>query len=316
MNTRKWAYLLTGLGYETKFVYPNTELALADSIEEINIPKIGVRLKRVFLTEKDRLRKANEQDDYMGRFLFYINDGIKDDSFAQSFADAVMSSLALVYGVTTEEIPTAISIPEDVIKKGRFIRIKDVIGNKGVVSEIYFRVTNSVGVPNEVLDYVWRTVPAIVESKSLMDAANFYKESIGQVWVAGDDVFDIMCDNSDMPPSHAQRASVETAYQNAFKAIEAIIGEPPKDKRKLRMKLSEAGINPDEEVGYELYGMKPGKETVLKKLMDMHQNRDKMAAHGKTTTPRTIGYCELRDKQALARYILLSHINAINKILN
>jgi len=316
MKPRKWAYLLTGLGYETKFVYPNTELALADSIEEINIPKIGVRLKRVFLTEKDRLRKANEQDDYMGRFLFYINDGIKDDSFAQSFADAVISSLALVYGVTTEEIPTAISIPEDVIKKGRFIRIKDVIGSKGVGSEIYFRVTHSIGVPNKVLDYVWRIVPVIVERKSLMDATGFYKESIMQAWVADDDVFEIMSDNLDMPPSQAERASIETAYQNAFKTIEAIIGEPPKDERKLRMKLIKAGINPDERVGYELYGMKPGKETVIKKLMDMHQNRDKMVAHGRTTTPRTIGYCELKDKQALARYILLSHINAINKGLN
>jgi len=149
-----------------------------------------------------------------------------------------------------------------------------------------------------------------------MDATGFYKESIMQAWVADDDVFEIMSDNLDMPPSQAQRASIETAYQNAFKTIEAIIGEPPKDQRKLRIKLFEVGINPDEEVGYELYGMKPGKETVLKKLMDMHQNRDKMAAHGRTTTPRTIGYCELKDKQALARYILLSHIYAINKSLN
>jgi len=149
-----------------------------------------------------------------------------------------------------------------------------------------------------------------------MDAANFYRESIAQAWVADDDVFEFMCDNSDIPPSQTQRARIETAYQSAFKAIEAIIGEPPKDERKLRLKLREAGINPDEEVGYELYGMEPGKETIIKKLADMQRARDKKTAHGKTITPRTIGYCELKDKQALARYVILSHIDMINKSLS
>ena len=144
-----------------------------------------------------------------------------------------------------------------------------------------------------------------------MNAAHFYKESIGGVWVADDDVFNIMGDNSNIPQSQREKARVETAYQNAFKAIEAIIGEPPKDKGKLRMRLIEAGINPDENVGYNLYGMKPGKETILKKLVDMHETRDKKAAHGKTKIPRAIGYCELKDKQALACYIVLGHIENI-----
>lgn len=300
-----------------KEVQPNTESVLAEAIDEINLEKIGVRLKKVFLTEKDRIRKGPLHFDYWGGFLFYINDGMIDDRFAQSFADAVMAALALVYDLDIEDIPTAVLIPEDIIKKGRFISIKDIIGNHGIGSEIYSRFIHSVGVPKQVLDYVWRIVPYMVKNKLLMDAAHFYKESIGRVWIADDDVFNIMVDNSNIPESQTERARVETAYQNAFKAIEAVIGEPPKDERKLKMKLLGASINPDEKVGYNLYEMKPGKETILKKVVDMHQNRDKMAAHGKTITPRTIGYCELKDKQALARYILLSHINAINnKSLN
>lgn len=310
---RKWAYLLTGLMYPIKEVQPNTESVLAESIAEVNLEKIGVRLKKVFLTEEDRIRKGPLDFDYWEGFIFYINDGIKDDKFAQSFADTFMAALALAYDLDIEDIPTAVLIPEDMIKKGRFISIKDIIGNHGIGSEIYSRFTHFVGVPKQVLDYVWYIVPYMVENKSLMDAAHFYKESIGRVWIADDDVFNIMADNSNIPKLQTEKAHVETAYQNAFKAIEAIIGEPPKDKRKLRAKLLAAGIDPDEEAGYELYGMKPGKETVLKKLADMHQTRDKKAAHGKTSIPRIIGYCELKDKQALARHILLSNINAINK---
>jgi len=305
MKTRKWAYLLTGLGYPIKFAYPDTEHALAESVEYINLPKIEVKIKRVFLTEKD---------EYEHRFLFYIKNGVKDDNFAQKFADAVMCSLAVVYDLTMEEVPTAICISEDKIKKGRIIRLKDVIGSNAIGSEIYFSLMQSITVPSQVLDYVWRIVPAIVDSKSVMDATNFYRESIAQAWVADDDVFEFMCDNSDIPPSQTQRARIETAYQNAFKAIEAIIGEPTKDERKLRMKLQNAGIDPDEEVGYNLYGMKPGKGPLLKKLVDMQQARDKKVAHGKTSTPRTIGYCELKDKQALARCVILSHIETKLKL--
>lgn len=305
MKSRKWIYLLAGLGvlYKEKVTYPNRE--------EIILKNIDVRLRRISLTEKDRIRKPHEELGYRDRFIFYISDGIKNDNFAQTFADAVMSSLALVSGVTVEDIPIAVGIPEDVIKKDRFIRIKDLIGRDCIGSEMYFKVMNSTDVPSEVLDYAWHVVPAIVENESLMNGAHFYKESIGQVWVADDDVFEFMHDNSPIPTSHAEKARVETAYQNAFKAIEAIIGEPPKDVRKLRRKLIQAGINPDEKVGYELFGMKPGKETVIKKVLDMQEIRDKMAAHGKTSTPRTIDYCEVKDKQSLASYLLLTHIHSI-----
>jgi len=302
MKTRRWVYLLTGLGllHKEKVTYPN--------IEEVILDNIGVRLRRISLTRKDRIRKPREELGHQDRFVFYVSNGIKDDNFAQKFADAVTGSLALAYDLAPEEAFTSICISEDMIKLGRFIRVKDILGSNALGSEPYFRVVKCTGVPSEVLDYIWHIVPTIVKNQYLMDASNFYRESITQAWVADDNVLDIMSDNSDIPASQADRVRVETAYQNAFKAIEAVIGEPPKDKRKLRIKLLEAGINPDEMVGFDLYGMKPGKEAILKKIADMQHNRDKKVAHGKTDEPRNIGYCELKDKQALAGYLISTHI--------
>jgi hypothetical protein len=313
LKSARWVYLLTGLSCPTKTIYPdvrsNSWEILSESIAEIDLSRIGIRLKRVFLTEEHRVRTVKEQYAYESRFAFYINDGKRDDNLAQRFADAVMLSLAVVYEVAIEETPTAIGITEHNIKKGRIIKIWDLVGRGGFGSDMYFRVVNSIGVPSEILDYVWRIVPMVVENQSIMDAASFYRESITQVWVADDDVFEIMSDNSDIPSSHVERARVETAYQNAFKAIEAIIGEPPKDTNKLKTKLVSIGINPDEMVGYELYEMKPAKEKLIKKLVDMQEIRDKKAAHGKTIAPRTIGYCELKDKQALAQHVILASIH-------
>jgi len=314
MKLRKWVYLLEGLMPPATVIFPTGGVILTEDMEEIRLKKIRIRLKRVFLTEKARIRKKmNQEYECVPKFAFYINDGIKDDNSAQRFADAVMSALALIHSVATDDTPKAISIPEDVIRKDGFIKTKDIVA-EGIVSETYFKFWQSVGVPSVVLDHVWRIVPYIVESKSLMDAANYYKESIGQVCLTDEDISEIMLDNSNIPKSQTEKARVETAYQNAFKAIEAIIGEPPKDKRKLKMKLIEAGINPEEEVGCEIYGMKPGKETVIKKLVEMHQARDKKAAHGKTNELRNIGYCELKDKQSLVRYLIASHIETKLKV--
>jgi len=319
LKTKKWVYLLTGLMYPTKTIYPDIRPdsweILSESIAEVHISRIGITLKRVFLAKEDRVRKVHEQYEYEhgDRFAFYINDGEMNDNLAQRFADAVMLSLAVVHNVAMDETPTAIRIPESCIKKGRIIRIKDLVGDEGIGGETYFQVVRAVGVSSEVLDYAWRIIPVIVGNQSTMDAASFYRESITQAWVAGPDVEGILwnTDMSDIPSSQVERARVETAYQNAFKAVEAIVGEPPKDKRKLRLRLTERGINPDEMLGYNVYGTKPAKDTILKKLIDMQQTRDKKAAHGKSNIPRTIGYCELRDKQELARHLILFNIDFI-----
>ncbi len=76
---------------------------------------------------------------------------------------------------------------------------------------------------------------------------------------------------------------------------------------KLKSKLELAGINPAEIGGYRLYDMEPGKDKLINKVLDMQGNRDKKVAHGRTPK-RGIGYCELKDKQALSRHIILSHI--------
>ena len=53
--------------------------------------------------------------------------------------------------------------------------------------------------------------------------------------------------------------------------------------------------------------MEPEKDKLINKVLDMPGNRDKKVAHDRTPK-RGIGYCELKDKQALSRHIILSHI--------
>jgi hypothetical protein len=287
----------------------NGELVPAETPEEVNLADIDVRVRRVFLTDKQRIGKDEVGDASMGRFLFYLGQGVKDDDFAERFAGAVTGSLALLLDNDASPL-TAIGVPETVIAKRKnwLIRIKDVMCGHGIGSPQYFDIMGCVGFPSRAISQVWQLVPAILGDKAIMEAAHFYRESISLAWIADDDVFEIMGNNSDIPTSLTERVRLQTAYLNAYKAIEAVMGEPPKDKRKLKAKLADIGVDPDEEVGYELYGMTPGIETVLDKLLAMQKMRDKVAAHAKTHARVPISYCELKDKQGFARHFLLTGI--------
>jgi hypothetical protein len=92
------------------------------------------------------------------------------------------------------------------------------------------------------------------------------------------------------------QATWETALQNAFKAIEAIIGDPPKDDRKFDQLLRSIGLDPYEEVGF-------GENRSLREeIRFMNIARDKKAAHGSTLNRRlTVG--EIHKYQACAGYV-------------
>jgi len=102
------------------------------------------------------------------------------------------------------------------------------------------------------------------------------------------------------PVSRRESARGENSIVNAFKAIEAVIGDPPKDEAKFKRKLQGASIDPN-----ELCGLGPRRETIGIKICKMNDMRDKKAAHGRTGGDRQITYFDIMDCQACARLVLL-----------
>ena len=97
-------------------------------------------------------------------------------------------------------------------------------------------------------------------------------------------------------------SKAESAFLNAFKAVEAIVGEPSKDRtrHKLAQRLRERKIDPQESVGYRV------KEKLIDKIVKFHSLRDQIAAHGIGRTKKTLRLSEIIDLQSLARHLLLS----------
>jgi len=96
-------------------------------------------------------------------------------------------------------------------------------------------------------------------------------------------------------------ARSESAFQNAYKAVEALIGEPGKDRthKKIRERLIAIGVDPDLPVGYV------EKRPITERVMAHHKTRDTVTAHG-SGKKRRLRLPDIIDLQALARELLVS----------
>jgi len=124
----------------------------------------------------------------------------------------------------------------------------------------------------------------------------YYKLSTAEFSFLGDSISWALSDEGRRPSESAyERQRVETAFHNAFKAIEALVGgEPNNDDRRFRGRLEAVGVDPDELVGFR----GQTREALFDVLKRIRGTRDQRAAHaGRTGARRGISYYELMEAQ-------------------
>ena len=99
------------------------------------------------------------------------------------------------------------------------------------------------------------------------------------------------------PETISVQTRLENALHNAFKAVKAVIGDPPKDERRLDAKLQAIGLDPKAWVGYKTA------QPLHSVIRTMSEARDKKAAHG-STPDRAITVAEMLEFQACARLLV------------
>jgi len=132
----------------------------------------------------------------------------------------------------------------------------------------------------------------------------YYRLSTSEFMFLGDSISWALGDEgAEIPTSALERQRVETAFHNAFKAIEALVGGEPGKGPKFRQRLTDGGIDPDESVGFR---GRP-REVLIDVLSRMHKTRDARAAHGGRTSARKRGitYYELMEAQHACRTALI-----------
>lgn len=133
----------------------------------------------------------------------------------------------------------------------------------------------------------------------LFDATGFLHGSHEYFHVYPGGIDEVMADLDTGPITGSAQNRFENALHSAFKAIEAVIGDPAKDDRRFFAALAKIGIDPHEEAGYL------DKIPIGRMIRRMSNARDKKSAHGSTRN-RRISAAELLDFQACADVIVLS----------
>ncbi len=87
-------------------------------------------------------------------------------------------------------------------------------------------------------------VPCALESPAF-EALHYYQESVKEFAFLGDDLTRVM-HSDELPVRQSDRTAVEGAFLDAFKAVEALVGEPGHDEVRFRKRLIDRGIDPDE----------------------------------------------------------------------
>jgi hypothetical protein len=85
----------------------------------------------------------------------------------------------------------------------------------------------------------------LLANPRLLRAAGFWQASVDFFAYKSVEWDEVLTDRTTRPAANLDRARMEAAYLGAWKAIEALIGEPNNDDRKFRARLREVGTDPD-----------------------------------------------------------------------
>lgn len=246
-----------------------------------------------------RRSKRRTIDAINKKFSIYLP--YQDDKKAQRIAEAFSECLSILHDSSLlTENPFIYPISDEFLMEGKYIP-KTAFGRNNYYSlNMGTHVTTSYNYYKEA----GRLIDATVDDDLFM-AVTFYKIGTRLLFVSPIDMHDHRWDKKWKPETAEERAIMENAFLNFYKSIEAIFGEPNKNRLAFAEKLRTQGIDPEELVGFK------EKERIIDKIYRMSDIRNKKAAHRKSMPheKRFISYYEFIDLQYLANFLIHTVLN-------
>lgn len=242
------------------------------------------------------------EDDY--RWAFTFQRAREDDKRAGLLADALEGFFCLLHGPMGSDPISVHRFPLERIRSNGTVRIEHIIERPGPFMGLAFSTT--MRIPAETSRAIWQLLPSARDPR-ILAALTFYRASVDRVWFSPGDLYDINRweEEGDVPPSAVDHAAHDSAFQDAYKAIEAIVGDPNKRDAKFHEQLRAAGIDPATPVGFRT------KEPLATRIRILSIIRDKRTGHGTRPRKAPLTKGELIEVQECARYVIWKSAHAI-----
>ncbi len=295
-DTNKVWYLLLHLGFpSTNFKSTSRHYVQAKRA----CKEIGLKLQVFPITSEANSYEINR---YFFRFPYYK----RDDETAIHIGEFILLIGWVTcgpLGAPNDTAPT-LRVPRQLVDKKLPLMLDDLVNleySRDWPDRVLYFPQETIGSYSGFAEYrmeeVWRRLPVVLSKDYLMRAVRFLKTSIENFHVYPGQIADVMASPGHSAQFPSEQTHLETALHSAFMSLEAIVGDPPKDDRKLGLKLKEVGLDPLEDVGYST------KKTLLKTIREFSNIRDKKTAHGSTSN-RTMSVLDVLEYQTCARYVL------------
>lgn len=239
------------------------------------------------------------------RIFFTCPDTKRDDLYAARLAESILLLCELFYGplYRMDEKYFAFPFWFTPFKKNNGIHFTSLSREvtKALNDRTFLFVDQLLqeysGIPDRIVALALRAAPILQSNESLRMATAFISKSQHDFYVYPGQLQEAIHDGDWMPTGAYELAQWEAAFHNSYKAVEAVIGDPPKDEMRFLSKLTAMGLDPFEQVGYTT------KEPLSKVLRDMNRIRDSKVAHG-STTKRGIRLNQMVEFRECAIYVV------------
>ena len=302
MERRVW-YLLLLLGFPVRTSGRETSAHLR-CVRGICKP-IGVKIRRLLVNRP-------QHHDMDGRYLFRFLRYRRDDLAAIRLAESFLYGLSLAHGpmIGPDHDSLVLRVPDTLVSEQDAVWLEEL----AALEESRPPEDRMLNFPKLTLERVrsttmdsfeaaWRIAGATFTDNQLFEATRFLKSSHDNFYIYPGQIRQVASDPEMVPLTSSHQTDFENALHNAFKAVEAVIGDPPKDDRRFFRKLREIGLDPLEEVGYT------AKKPIHQVIRAMNQARDAKAAHG-STRDRAIKATDLLNYQTCSGYVLTAALEA------
>jgi hypothetical protein len=248
------------------------------------------------------------------RMFFALKDRIADDAAAHRIAESVILVFEVLHGplLLAPEIEVILRLPfgacsprrkvlitEDLVKAALAENTTEIWPHS-LASEI-----SSCSFVNDVgFGLAWALTPTVLESQWLHDALAFYSASIRRFFVWDVDIPNYF-ENDLLGAKRAELALAEGAFQDAYKSIEAVVGDPGNHRDRFLARLEARGIPHDELIGFET------KRSVFETIRKLNKIRDKRSAHGGTQN-RGLSVLEVSECQYCAQFVIQSALDHVS----
>jgi len=252
------------------------------------------------------IKVSTKGPQHLSRYVFRFPRYERDDVRANQIGEAVLVMASLIGGplVFHQGPDTVFRLPAQAVQQKRYLshrtlrKISDARAfSQGAFGGDYDALEFSVSTPERT----WELAPLLYSNERLKRAACFLKNSEDHFYVFPGEVDEVRGNPAKSADNAFGQSRMEIALQEAFKTIEALLGDPPKEDKKFFARIQTIGLDPHEPVGYG------AKMPLHEAIRAINNARDKKAAHGSTIS-RNITYYELMEYQACARHVFWSAV--------